>query len=326
MLTYARCRGFLVPLTASLGLFSSPVVAQQSPAAFNRLGSGLEYRIYHLENGRYVPRPALPSTGDASYSARIGQIMSAHLQFRTASDSVLMHSRRQNNNQPVRIPLDTIRSTQRGSVEEALSLLQPGDSGVFRLNLDTVFVKSFRQPVPPFMRKGGNTLTVLAKALKVQTQAEAMQDFEQEKLQAQAEAKKKDAARTAQEDVRMLAYLKQNKLTSLKTANGLRYVITKVGTGPKPKAGQQVSVLYTGMLLNGTVFDASARNGNKPITFALGRGQVIPGWDEGIALLPKGSKAVLLIPSALAYGSRGAGADIPPNSILRFNVELVDVK
>lgn len=314
---------FLVPAlltTASLMSF------QGDPTPFNRLRSGLEYRIYTRENGRYVLRPALPATGDASYATRIGNIMSLHMQFRTAQDSVLMHSRRQNRNQPVRVPLDTVRRQQLGGVEEALSLLQPGDSGVFRLNVDTVFLKSFRQPVPPFIRKAGPTLTVLAKAEKVQTQAEAMQELQQAQEKAQAEAKKKAAQLVAQEDARIQAYLKQNKLKGVKAPGGVYYVITKAGTGAKPKTGQIVSVLYTGMLLNGKVFDASSRNGNKPIEFPLGQGQVIPGWDQGIALLPKGSKAILLIPSALAYGPRGAGADIPANSILRFNVELVGVK
>jgi FKBP-type peptidyl-prolyl cis-trans isomerase FkpA len=321
---FARFRGVIVLGLAAAGLLSFQGVPQNPP--FNQLSSGLEYRIYHLENGRYVLRPALPPTGDATYPARVGQILSAHLQFRTAADSVLMHSRRQNRNQPVRIPLDTVRRQQQGTVEEALSLLQPGDSGVFRLNLDTVFAKSFRQPVPPFIRRAGSTLTVLARAEKIQTQEQAMQDFQQEQARAQAEAKKQAAARALKEDTQIQAYLKQNKLKGLKTPSGLYYVITKAGTGAKPKAGQTVAVLYTGMLLSGKVFDASARNGNKPIEFPLGQGRVIPGWDQGIALLPKGSKAVLLIPSALAYGPRGAGADIPPNSILRFNVELVGVQ
>ncbi|MCA8832810.1 FKBP-type peptidyl-prolyl cis-trans isomerase [Hymenobacter sp. BT728] len=326
MLSFAR---FLSAAVFSLTVVCWPsgvARAQTVPPAFNRLSSRLEYRIYRPENGRYALQPALPATGNPAYSARIGQILSAHLQFRTATDSVLMHSRRQNRNQPVRIPLDTVRRQQRGTVEEALSLLQPGDSGVFRLNLDTVFLKSFRQPVPPFIRRAGSTLTVLAKAEKIQTQEQAMQDFQQEQLRAQQEAKKQAAALALKQDAQIQAYLKQNKLKGIKTPSGLYYAITKAGTGAKPKAGQTVSVLYTGMLLNGKVFDASSRNGNKPIEFPLGQGRVIPGWDQGIALLPKGSKAVLLIPSALAYGPQGAGGDIPPNSILRFNVELVGVK
>ena len=95
--------------------------------------------------------------------------------------------------------------------------------------------------------------------------------------------------------------------------------------GAKPIQGQNVSVHYKGSLLDGTVFDSSY-NRNAPIDFALGVGQVIKGWDEGIALLSKGSKAIFIIPSDLGYGSAGAGGVIPPDATLRFEVELVDFK
>lgn len=319
---------FRLPALLSALVFATLALTgfQGGAPGFNKLNSGLEYRIYRRENGRYVLRPALPPTGDPAYAARVGRIMSLHLEFRTATDSVLMHSRRQGGGQPVRVPLDTIRRQQTGGVEEALSLLQPGDSGVFRLNVDTVFAKSFRQPVPPFIRKAGATLTVLAKAEKIQTEAEARQEVQQQQIQAQERAKKQAAQQALKDDARIQAYLKQNKLKALKTPGGVYYVITKAGTGPKPKKGQTVSVLYKGLLLSGKVFDSSENNGNQPIAFPLGAGQVIPGWDQGIAMLAKGSKAILLIPSGLAYGPRGAGADIPPNSVLRFNVELVGVK
>lgn len=108
-----------------------------------------------------------------------------------------------------------------------------------------------------------------------------------------------------------------------KTDSGLFYKITREGTGDQPTKGSNVSVHYRGMLLDGTVFDSSYQR-NEPIGFPLGEGRVIAGWDEGIALLKKGSAAKFIIPSELAYGSRGAGGVIPPNAILIFEVELVD--
>lgn len=108
------------------------------------------------------------------------------------------------------------------------------------------------------------------------------------------------------------------------TASGLRYKITKKGTGEKAKKGNMVSVHYEGTLPNGTVFDSSFRR-NQPIDFALGVGQVIAGWDEGIALLNVGDQATFVIPSELGYGSRGAGGVIPPDATLIFKVELVKV-
>ena len=110
-----------------------------------------------------------------------------------------------------------------------------------------------------------------------------------------------------------------------KTDSGLFYNITKKGSGISPSKGSQVSVHYEGKLTDGTIFDSSYKR-DKPIKFSVGVGQVIKGWDEGIMLLNKGAIARFVIPSELAYGSRGAGNIIPPNSTLIFEVELVNIE
>lgn len=110
-----------------------------------------------------------------------------------------------------------------------------------------------------------------------------------------------------------------------KTESGLRYQFIQRGEGKKAESGKTVSVHYEGSLENGKVFDSSYPR-KKPIDFKLGEGQVIEGWDEGIALLKVGDKARFVIPSHLGYGSRGAGGAIPPNATLIFDVELMDVK
>jgi peptidylprolyl isomerase len=112
---------------------------------------------------------------------------------------------------------------------------------------------------------------------------------------------------------------------AMTTPSGLQYIELTAGTGPAPKPGDTVSVHYTGTLTDGTVFDSSYKRG-EPIKFPLGRGRVIPGWDEGIALMKKGGKARLIIPPQLGYGAQGAGGVIPPNATLVFEVELVDVQ
>lgn len=104
------------------------------------------------------------------------------------------------------------------------------------------------------------------------------------------------------------------------TASGLQYQVIFEGAGDKPKATDKVSVTYTGTLTDGTIFDSSA----SPISFELNK--VIPGWTEGIQLMPVGSKYKLFIPSELAYGNRSMGAKIKPNSILIFDVELLGIE
>ena len=110
-----------------------------------------------------------------------------------------------------------------------------------------------------------------------------------------------------------------------KTASGLRYQIIQKGNGKQAEKGKTVSVHYQGTLENGEVFDSSYKR-KQPIDFKLGAGQVIEGWDEGIALLQVGDKARFVIPAYLGYGSRGAGGVIPGDATLVFDVELMDVK
>lgn len=143
---------------------------------------------------------------------------------------------------------------------------------------------------------------------------EAFRVFEGAREQKIAEAKEKAAA-------------EMEKLAAGfdTTESGLRYKMIQQGNGAKAEKGKTVSVHYEGSLTNGQVFDSSYGR-NQPIDFALGVGQVIPGWDEGIALLKVGDKARLVIPSNLAYGSAGAGGVIPPDATLIFDVELMNVK
>jgi FKBP-type peptidyl-prolyl cis-trans isomerase len=121
------------------------------------------------------------------------------------------------------------------------------------------------------------------------------------------------------------AFLAANKSKEgvVTTSSGLQYKILTQGTGPKPSATDTVVCNYRGTLLDGTEFDSSYKRG-QPATFPLN--QVIKGWTEGVALMPVGSKYQFYIPAALAYGARGAGGDIGPNSTLIFDVELISIK
>jgi peptidylprolyl isomerase len=113
------------------------------------------------------------------------------------------------------------------------------------------------------------------------------------------------------------------------TRSGLRIIDDKPGTGPVPQAGQTVTVNYTGWLFvdgkKGKKFDSSLDRG-EPFSFTLGQGQVIKGWDEGLATMHVGGKRTLIIPPDLGYGARGAGGDIPPGATLMFDVDLLGAK
>ena len=109
------------------------------------------------------------------------------------------------------------------------------------------------------------------------------------------------------------------------TPSGLQYHDVKVGTGASPNTGQTAVVHYTGWLLDGKKFDSSKDRG-QPFTFAVGRGQVIKGWDEGVATMKVGGTRILMVPPELGYGARGAGGVIPPNATLKFEVELLEIR
>ncbi|MCU0446517.1 MAG: FKBP-type peptidyl-prolyl cis-trans isomerase [Microscillaceae bacterium] len=156
-------------------------------------------------------------------------------------------------------------------------------------------------------------------------------DPEKERKKAEEQAKKQKET-----DKKLIAdYAQKKKIKPTITASGLNYVITQEGSGETPKPNDVVKVNYVGKLLDGKVFDTSyekeAKAANvynksreyKPLEFPLGTGSVIRGWDEGIALLKKGGKATLIIPSEIAYGQQNLGT-IPANSVLVFEVELVD--
>jgi FKBP-type peptidyl-prolyl cis-trans isomerase FklB len=163
---------------------------------------------------------------------------------------------------------------------------------------------------------GGKTLMTEdeARAVMMAVQTE-LRKQQQEKMQQLGEANKKEGA----------DFLAANKTKEgvVTLPSGLQYKILQAGTGPKPAATDTVTVNYRGTLINGTEFDSSYKRG-QPATFGVTG--VIKGWTEALQLMPVGSKWQLFIPSDLAYGERGAGADITPNSVLIFEVELMSIK
>ncbi|AMM51286.1 hypothetical protein TH61_09035 [Rufibacter sp. DG15C] len=307
---------YLLPALA-ITLFA-PSCKNLGNDSFQKTASGLEYKLYTAgKDGGYEVKDAAKVD-----STKMGKVMTFEMEYRTEKDSLLFSTK--DNAMPIQIKL--VETPNKGSIEEAFLLLDKGDSAVFKINADTLFAKTFKAPLPPFIKKG-SFLTFFVKAVNLQTEQEAMADYPK-MMERQQKAMEEKALKQAPIDDKLIQeYIKKNNLTAQKTANGVYYVISQPGTGANATAGKTVSVQYKGTLLNGKEFDSSAKsNGGKPIEFPLGQGQVIKGWEEGLQQFNKGSKGILLIPSPMGYGAMARGADMPANSILRFDIELVDIK
>lgn len=226
---------------------------------------------------------------------------------------------------------DTIKA--QNGMDEIFLALRKGDSITFEAAAKIVF--SGNQPAPI---KEDDKIKVRLGAYEMKTEAEMQTFYEEAMVKEQEKAAERAKTLLVEEAKTIEAYIAKNKLTAQKTASGLYYVIEKEGTGEVTTPGTTLYVNYAGYLINGTLFDTSwpeiAKANNifseerpyEPLPVNVGMRQVIDGWDEGLMLLKKGSKAKLIIPSPLGYGESGAGALIPANSILVFDVEVTDAK
>ncbi|AFK03905.1 peptidylprolyl isomerase FKBP-type [Emticicia oligotrophica DSM 17448] len=196
----------------------------------------------------------------------------------------------------------------KGSFENALMHLTEGDSATVFVNADSLFTR-MGQTIPPGITKGSD-LKFIVKIKSTQTR----EDFQK----AQNE-KKNNEAKLMEE------FAKKNFPNATKTQYGIYHTVVKEGTGDLIKAGQVVTVDYTGKLMNGKVFDSSVGKPGPKFQVTVGQGAVIPGWEQALLLMKKGEKSIIFIPSSLAYGEQGGGP-IEPFSSLIFEMEILDVK
>ena len=218
-----------------------------------------------------------------------------------------------------------------GDINEGLTMVGIGDSATFIVSADSL--KAHSMHLPEFVEEGA----MLLYDFKV-TDIFSKEDFEKEKQAAAALNEKtyKDAIEKEKNDIQK--YLLDNKIEVKPTSSGLYYIPLKEGTGTQAKNGQKVSINYVGKLLDGKLFDtnieAEATKGGikkedqhfKVFEFELGKGEVIAGLEEGMYLMKVGGKAVLLLPSKIAYGESGAGGFFGAYTPLLFEVELLDAK
>jgi len=258
------------------------------------------------------------NTGD---KIKLNDIVTFNFIEKTDKDSVLQST--YVSGHPVQGQIQPCQNV--GDLMEVFPLLTSGDSALVKVPTDSLF-KGHDDKRPPFFPKGSNLVIVL-KIEKVQLLNDAI-------AERNAAIEKMKAA----EAVDAGNYITSHKLIVKTTPTGLKYIITKPSLKLKPQKGDTLLVNYVGRTLDDKVFDTSIeaiakssgtyQDGRpyEPLQLNVGTGAVIPGWDEGLLLLNEGAKATFIIPSALAYGSQGAGNDIKPYSTLVFDVELVKVK
>ncbi len=244
----------------------------------------------------------ISESGDTA-KPRLNDILDVVMSYGT-KDSTLMPA-----NGVIQIQL--MKPMFKGDIYEGFAMMHKGDSASFIISADSFFTKIARAPRPKFI----DSSSVLYFNVK-------LKDFMS--LEQLMKKRQEENAKLEQEEMTKLdAYLKANNITAQPTASGIYFIEVQKGKGPKAMTGQKVSVHYTGTLLDGKKFDSSYDR-KEPISFALGTGAVIKGWDEAISMMSKGGKAKVIIPSKMAYGERAQGP-IPAFSTLVFDVELVDI-
>lgn len=246
-----------------------------------------------------------------------GQYVYYHAQ-RRKGEEVESRSRDLGDPQIFQIPTETDPNSQTALLEQVLTSMGVGDSATIFLRLDTLPTKP-----PGFENEDVMYFDLVVTDVKDSAEFEAEQEEKRAEAEAAAAVVRESAAAVIQETKDVVAQYAAGSLGDKvqRTGSGLGYMIIEEGSGSAPAAGRQVGVQYVGTLTDGTVFDNSFERG-EPITFPLGVGRVIPGWDEGIALLKEGGKGYLFIPHQLGYGEAGSPPVIPGNAELVFYVEL----
>lgn len=298
-------------------LLAIAVVALSScTESFKKGDDGLEYKIIESGKGSKV---------------QYGNYMELHIgqYYQTGTkDSLISDSR---TGIPAFEMLDSVRTPM--PYYKILRQLRKGDSLVIRVLADSVFKKN-PESMPPFIKKGHMLVTTVKMVNFFTTKEQADAARTAEIAQAEIRQKAKDAVTIKADEKTLNDYFAKNNIKAVKAPMGTYVEIVQSGTGSNIDTNVVVKTNYTGKLLNGSkAFDSNTDSSFghvEPFLVNMTRDQslgnpVITGWNDGLTLLNKGAKAKFYVPSALGYGSRGMGQDIPGNSILVFDIEVVDI-
>ncbi|PSL03475.1 FKBP-type peptidyl-prolyl cis-trans isomerase [Cecembia rubra] len=265
------------------------------------------------KNGEFVLYHLIVKTDkDSTFISTYDQMMPAYLQF---NDSI----------------------PRKSGMDEIFLGLKKGDSIAFETTAKKIFAENI-----PFFLKDEQKIKVRIGVLDV-LDYQGVEAYFNSLQEAEMKRQAEGAVKQLEIDTQIIQdYIAEKNINAIRTESGLYYVIESAGSGPQIEEGDLAFVHYAGYLLDGTLFDTSIKslamangvyneqrdqyNGYAPLEVRVAMGQVIKGWDEGLALLKKGDKAKFIIPSPLAYGDRDSGGPIPANSILIFDVEVTDVQ
>lgn len=282
---------------------------------FKKNDNGLQYKVLVDKPGELVKE---------------GEVMTLNMVYKRAADDSLLFDTYKTK-APIRIALQ--KPTFKGGLEEGFAMMSPGDSMMFKVPADSVFLKTFKaNAMPPFI-KAGSELVFTVKLEKIQSRKEVEAEY-----QAQQEQMMKEMEQYKVQEPGMIAdFVKKNGFSAKPIDNGIYTKVQKQGSGKSPVDGKVVVVNYVGRFFNGKLFDTSVEEEAKkgevynpqrkynPFEFTLGTKSVIPGWETAIKSMKPGEKTTFIIPSNMAYGPEGAGP-IPPYTPLMFDIELLQVK
>ncbi|HNP95932.1 MAG TPA: FKBP-type peptidyl-prolyl cis-trans isomerase [Cyclobacteriaceae bacterium] len=297
---------------------------------FNKIAIGLVLVVMACSSNERETPKGIKFTMVREGEGRMGQpgeYVNLNLIFKDENDSIWNDSR----SLPFPMILQLREESQNNpGFEEIVHMLKEGDSVTFQLTAKSLFEDTWEQPIPEGMDPESKFTFYMGVA-------EVMSDLRIREME-QEYIEKLNAEQMVIDGKKIDEYLAASNIEAQKTESGLRYIITKEGTGDPVAVGNEVSIDYAGYLLDGTLFDTSieavAKKENSsstgkafgPLTLQAGSGQVIKGWEEAVLLMKKGTKMRVWIPSPLAYGPQARSAIIKPNSILVFDMEMIDIK
>lgn len=275
-----------------------------SQGSFRKTGSGLKFNIIKDEAGP---------------TAKLGQLVSLHLIISDVKGTEIKNS--YNSGKPILFPVKL--STFEGDIYDAVSLLSAGDSALFKIPADSMYSRVFRKVIPEEL--SGTDLDLNVKVFKIWDQKERESELKSKVSGLTAQEEK----RRQKEDLEIQSFIKKEGLNVEKTPGGVYYEVVKKGKGTNvPEKGKTILLNYEGKLLNGTVFETTYNEDDvgRPISFVLGAGSVIAGWEEIVPLLKEGDYVSVIVPSHLAFGDHKKSELILENTPLFFNLEVMGVR